>query len=80
MAEINTRSLVDLKDGQKGYIVAVTGGRMAAKRLADLGLTPGVEIKILRKSLFSGPVQVEFCGSKFLLGRGLASKIIVKVI
>ncbi len=79
MAEINSRSLVDLKEGQKGYIVTITGGKMAAKRLADLGLTPGVEITILRKSLFSGPVQVEFCGSKFLLGRGLASKIIVKM-
>jgi len=79
MAEINSRSLVDLKEGQKGYIVTITGGKMAAKRLADLGLTPGVEITILRKSLFSGPVQVEFCGSKFLLGRGLASKIIVKI-
>lgn len=79
MAEIKSRSLVDLKEGQKGYIVTITGGKMAAKRLADLGLTPGVEITILRKSLFSGPVQVEFCGSKFLLGRGLASKIIVKM-
>lgn len=79
MTEINKRALVELKDGQKGFIVTITGGRMAAKRLADLGLSPGTEIKVLRKSLFSGPVQVEFCGSKFLLGRGLASKIIVKV-
>jgi Fe2+ transport system protein FeoA len=79
MTEINTRSLVELKDGQTGHVVTITGGRMAAKRLADLGLTPGVEIKIIRKSLFSGPVQVEFCGSKFLLGKGLASKILVQI-
>ena len=72
-------SLTDIKDGQTGIIVSILGGRKAAKRLADLGVTTGTEIKVLRRTLFSGPVQIEVCGSKLVLGRGLASKIIVKL-
>lgn len=69
--------LTDLEDGQTGIIVSVAGGRKAAKRLADLGLTPGTEIEVLRKAWFSGPVQIGICGSKLVIGRGLASKIVV---
>ncbi len=72
-------SLTDIKDGQTGIIVSILGGRKATKRLADLGLTTGTEIKVLRRTLFSGPVQIEVCGSKLVLGRGLASKIMVEL-
>ena len=72
-------SLTELQDGQAGIIVSVLGGKMLTKRLADLGLTTGTEITVLRRTLFSGPVQVEVCGSKLVLGRGLASKIIVEL-
>ena len=72
------RSLTDMKEGQTGVIVSVQGGRMAAKRLADMGLTPGTEIKVTRRTLFKGPIQIEACGSRLVLGRGLASGIIVE--
>lgn len=71
--------LTELEDGQAGIIVSITGGEKALKRLADLGLSPGTEIKVLRKGLFSGPVQVEATGSKLVIGRGLASKIIIEL-
>lgn len=77
--EKNKTSLTDMKDGQTGIIVSIFAGRKATKRLADLGLTTGTEIEVLRTTLFSGPVQIEVCGSKLVLGRGLASKIIVEV-
>jgi Fe2+ transport system protein FeoA len=74
-----SKRLIDLDDGQVATIVMISGGRMLIKRLADLGLTNGTEIKVLRRTLFSGPVQVEAVGSRMVLGRGLASKIIVKL-
>ncbi len=70
--------LIDLKEGQKGIIVSILGGRRAIKRLTDLGLTPQTEIKILRKALWH-PIEIEARGSKLVLGRGLASKILVKL-
>jgi Fe2+ transport system protein FeoA len=73
--QVETR-LIDMKDGQSGIIVSVLGGRVSVKRLADLGIISGKEIKVLRKALFSGPVQIEVCGSRLAIGRGLASRII----
>ena len=72
-------SLTDLEDSQTGIIITILGGAKASKRLADLGLTPGTEIRVVGRILFSGPVQIEVSGSKLVLGRGLASKIQVKL-
>lgn len=72
--------LINLKPSEIAEIISVAGGWMATKRLADLGLTPGTKVKILRKAPFWGPIEIEVRGSKLVLGRGLASKIIVKPI
>jgi ferrous iron transport protein A len=75
----NIISLIELEDGRSGAIVSLNGGRNLTKRLADLGISPGTIITVLRRSLFSGPVQVEVSGSKLVLGRGLATKILVEL-
>lgn len=72
-------SLTDLQDGQSGIIISLNGGKNLTKRLADLGINSGTRITVLRTSLFAGPVQVEVNGSKLVLGRGLASKILVEI-
>lgn len=71
--------LTDLELGQNGEIVSVMGGFMATKRLADLGLISGTKIKVIKKAPFSGPIKIEVRGSRLVLGRGLASKILVKI-
>ncbi|MGV9172141.1 MAG: FeoA family protein [Promethearchaeia archaeon] len=58
-------------------VVRVNSGRMAKQRLANLGIVPGVIIKKKKSAPFRGPVEVEVKGSSLVLGRGLASKIIV---
>lgn len=73
----NKTILTEIKEGEVGIIVSVIGGEKATKRLADLGLTPGTKIKVVRKALFSGPLQIEVCDSKLVIGWGLASKIMV---
>ena len=72
------KNLTELAEGQTGIIVSITWGKKSSKRMADLGIIPGNEIKVLRKILFKGPVQIELFGSKLVLGRGLASKIEVE--
>jgi len=67
--------ITEMKEGQGGTIVTVLGGRMAVKRLADLGLTPGTQFKVLRKIRPYGPIEIEARGSNIVLGRGIALKI-----
>ncbi len=71
-------SLTTLKEGQEGKVISIINGRTAEKRLADLGLTPGTLLKVVKKAPLFGPIIIEVRGSKLVLGRGLASKVLVK--
>jgi Fe2+ transport system protein FeoA len=78
MKDKPVKNLNDVEDGSTTKIAAVLGGKVLTKRLADLGLVTGAEIKVLGRTLFAGPIQVEVCGSRLVLGQGLASKIMVE--
>jgi Fe2+ transport system protein FeoA len=73
-------ALTALVEGEKGVIVKALGGFGLVRRLAEMGLTPGVEVKLLRKCSFGGPVEIEVRGVSLALGRGVASKVLVKPI
>jgi Fe2+ transport system protein FeoA len=74
----NQLTIIKLRENQEAEIISIIGGRMANKRLADLGLTSGTKVRVLRKAPFFGPIEIEVRGSELVLGRGLASKILVK--
>ena len=70
--------LTSLLDGRKGIISHISGGRGASQRLADLGLTPGTEVMVVKSAIFHGPLMVCVRGTTLAIGRGLASKIFVR--
>lgn len=49
------------------------------KRLEDMGLTPGTQIKVVRSAPFHGPLELQVRGSRLALGRGMAERILVRV-
>ena len=73
-----TVPLINLKTGEKGTVAFAFGGRGLVRRLAEMGLTPGTEVKILRSAPFHGPLEIEVRGSSLALGYGVASKVFVK--
>jgi ferrous iron transport protein A len=65
---------------QSGELVTVTevrAGRGLQRRLADMGLTPGVQIRVINNEM-SGPVLIDLRGVRVALGRGIVLKIVVK--
>ena len=58
-------------------VVGVRAGRGLTQRLAEMGLTPGVTLKVLGGSR-PGPVLVNLRGSRVALGFGVAQKIMVE--
>jgi len=50
-----------------------------AKRLSDLGLTPGTPVTMVKSAPFNGPLEVSVRGSRLAIGRGMASRILVDV-
>ena len=76
--------LTALKDGETGIVVSINPGREGCgrgwgfeKRLMDMGLTPGVEVVVVKSAPFHGPVELVVRGSRLALGRGMAERIFV---
>lgn len=69
--------LVMLKQGEKGKITRIAGGRRLVRRLAEMGLYLGAEVELL-SGAERGPVVVGVNETRFGLGFGMARKIFVK--
>ena len=66
--------------GKKVKIIMVEGGVRCRQCLAEMGVYPGETLKIIRSAPFAGPILVETNGCRFILGRGMAAKVIVEEI
>jgi len=62
--------------GETVKVTAVRAGWGLQRRLADLGLTPGVRVRIVSSGR-PGPVVIDVRGSRLALGYGVAHKIMV---
>jgi len=69
--------LCSLNVGESGRVVDIIGGRGAISKLIAMGIVPGKRITVIGKR--GGALLVSVNGSKFVLGRGLALKVIVDV-
>jgi len=73
-------SLTSLHEGETGVVVHTFGGFGLVRRLAEMGLTPGVKVKVLRKGPFRGPFEIEVRGVALALGRGVASRVLIRLL
>ena len=62
--------------GQPARLVKITAGRRLRRRLTELGLTPGVELRVLQDK--GGPLLLAINDSRLALCRGMAHKIMVE--
>ena len=73
-----TKCLTECEKGEEVVVLRVNAGRNAKTRLANLGVVPGVKIRKTKNAPFKGPLEIIVKGSSLVIGRGLASKIIVE--
>jgi ferrous iron transport protein A len=69
--------LAMVRPGEQVTLVAINAGRGLTRRLADMGLYPGVSIRVIQSH--PGPFLLQLGTSKLALGYGIAHKILVKV-
>ncbi len=72
------KCLIDCTKEEELIIVRVNTGHNAKRRLANLGIIPGVKIIKKKAAPFKGPLEINVKGSLLVIGRGLATKIFVK--
>ena len=69
--------LCELANGKHGVVVGIEAGCSAREKLFELGLIPGVPVKMLQQGSM-GPILLEVLGSRVMLGQGLARKVTIK--
>lgn len=72
------KPLSNVKSGEKVRLARIEAGRGLNGRLASMGLLPNTEITIVSNG-HPGPFIISVKGSKMMLGRGMAHKIMVSV-
>ncbi|MFQ5896057.1 MAG: metal-dependent transcriptional regulator [Nitrospinota bacterium] len=71
-------SLCDLEPGERGTVRRVQADDPAFLRyMASLGIYPEVEVAVMEKAPFRGPLTVEVAGDRRVLGREAAEKVFV---
>lgn len=63
--------------GSAVVLVQISGGHRVAHRLAELGLTPGVELEVLQNK--GGPILLAVRSTRLAIGRGMANKVMVRL-
>ena len=71
--------LMALKPGERGSIVKIEGGSLVGRRLLDMGVVKGAEVKVVRLAPLGDPMEVLIKGYNLTLRREEAAKIHVQV-
>ena len=77
-AGASTHLLSAVSSGKMVELTAIDGGRRLRKRLADLGLSVGQQIRVVQNH-FAGPLILAVQhDTRLAIGRGMAKKIYVR--
>lgn len=71
-------SLHELKVGQRGIVVRVGGKGPVRRRMMDMGLVTGTEVKVVRVAPLGDPVEFEVKGYSLSLRKSEARNVIVE--
>lgn len=66
--------------GSKGRVVQITGDQGIKRRLLDMGIVPGTEVKVEKAAPLGDPIDVVLKGYHLSLRRQEASAVTVEVI
>lgn len=66
-----------LETGRRAVVCAVNGGHSRRGHLMNLGIVPGVPVKVLKADR-KGPMILEVMGARIMLGHGMADAIEVR--
>lgn len=80
MAQVETRPLLSIKPGDIVCIKRILDDSNSEllRYLAELGLVPGVNARVLEIAPFQGPLTIEVNGQKCIIGQNVAAAILVE--
>jgi ferrous iron transport protein A len=72
------KSLAEIPLGGSARVASVDGPRAFRRRLLEMGLVPGVEVKVVTRAPLGDPLQIEVRGGQWSIRRDEAAQIAVE--
>lgn len=69
--------LSSLRPGERGIVVNLQGGPGFRNRVLGMGIAPGAVVQVV-EAYNPGPMVISVSGTRFAVGRGMASRILVR--
>ncbi|MBO8159100.1 FeoA family protein [Thermosyntropha sp.] len=70
----------EMTPGQKAKVKTIKKGVQGQRKLFEMGLVPGTELKLISRHPFNGPVVLEIGRTRLALGRGMADAVEVELL
>lgn len=67
-------TLKDLKPGEAGKVISIGKGPMK-RRMMDMGITPGIDIKVVKIAPLGDPIEVNVRGYELSIRKEEANNI-----
>ena len=74
---MSLKSLVNLSYGELGMIKKINHKFIIQSRLVELGILPGLKVRMIKKTPFNGPIQIKIRGYEVFLRHSDAEQIII---
>lgn len=70
-------TLKDLKPGESGKVTSIGEKGPSRRRLMDMGVTPGAEVKVIKVAPLGDPIEVNIRGYELSLRKDEAIQIVI---
>jgi len=68
-------TLTNLPIGAKAKVVAVNGNNAIIKRLMEMGVVPGVSVRVIKSAPFGDPLEIRVLGYHLAMRKSEADAI-----
>ena len=68
-------TLREMKPGQSGKVISIGESGPLKRRIMDMGITPGGEVKVVKMAPLGDPVEIRIRGYELSLRREEAARI-----
>ncbi len=72
-------TLKDLRPGQEGTVMSIGQRGPMRKRLMDMGVTPGIKVKVVKVAPLGDPIEINIRGYELSLRKNEAENIEVEL-
>ena len=72
-------TLTDLPVGRDAHVVTVNGTSRVSRRLMEMGVIPGVDVRIVKMAPFGDPIEVRVRGYSLAMRRSEADGVEVSL-